>query len=114
MTTLQICLTLLCVVAISCGQLLFKKTGIELQSGNWMSVRVLTTGGLAFVIYALATLLWINLLRHAPLHKAYGFMALSFVLVPIASRFLFEESITRGHMVGTALIVVGVIVCARF
>lgn len=70
--------------------------------------------GLALFIYGIATLLWISLLRYVPLNKAYVFMALSFVLVPIASYYIFSEQITVGYWIGVALIVSGVIVAAKF
>ena len=70
--------------------------------------------GFAMFIYGVATLLWISLLRYVPLNKAYVFMALSFVLVPIASYFVFREHITVGYWIGVALIVSGVIVAAKF
>ncbi len=110
MTAIQIAWALAAVAAISVGQVLFKTAGLEIQrAGTWLSWRALLVVGLAAVIYAAATLLWINLLRQVPLNKAYVFMALSFLLVPIASHFVFHEPLTLGHWVGTALVVAGIV-----
>lgn len=115
MTPLHIIWAIACVLIIAIGQLLFKKAGMEIQAiGHWASMRVLIVVGCALFIYGLATLLWISLLRYVPLNKAYVFMALSFVLVPIASYFIFREHITVGYWIGVALIVSGVIVAAKF
>jgi len=115
MTPLHIIWAIACVFIIAAGQLLFKKAGMEIQiAGTWASPRVMVVVGSALFIYGLATLLWISLLRYVPLNKAYVFMALSFVLVPIASTFIFREQVTLGYWAGVALIVSGVIVASKF
>ncbi|NIE65473.1 EamA family transporter [Burkholderia sp. Ax-1719] len=115
MTPIQIAWALGCVFIISSGQLLFKKAGIEIQAaGTWFSPRALVMLFCALAIYGIATLLWINLLRFVSLNKAYLFMALCFILVPIASHFFFREAITRGYVVGAALIISGLVVATRF
>lgn len=115
MSSIQIAWALACVFIISSGQLLFKKAGIEIQAaGTWYSTRALVMLFCALAIYGIATLLWINLLRYVSLNKAYLFMALCFILVPIASHFFFREAITRGYVVGAALIISGLIVATRF
>jgi drug/metabolite transporter (DMT)-like permease len=115
MTFLQIIWTLACVAIIASGQLLFKKAGLDIQAaGTWWSPRALITVFCALVIYAVATLLWINLLRFVSLNRAYSFMALCFVIVPIASHFAFGESLTRGYLIGTVMIMCGLIVTSRF
>lgn len=68
--------------------------------------------GTAFVIYTGATFLWIGLLKETPLAKAYSFMSLSFVLVPLASVYFFDEKVTLSFMVGAAFIIVGILITA--
>jgi drug/metabolite transporter (DMT)-like permease len=115
MTPFYIAWAIACVFIIAAGQLLFKKAGMEIQVvGSWLSWRVLAVVGAALFIYGVATLLWISLLRYVPLNKAYVFMALSFVLVPIASFFIFREQVSVGYWIGVGLIVSGVIVAAKF
>lgn len=68
----------------------------------------------ALAIYGIATLLWINLLRFVDLNKAYSFMALCFIIVPIASHYFFHEAITPGYVVGASLVVIGLVIATRF
>jgi len=115
MTPLQTLYAISCAFIIAVGQIAFKKAGLEVQSaGTWFSPRAIFTILFALVIYAIATLLWINLLRYVNLNRAYSFMALCFIIVPIASHFIFKEHITPGYAVGTALVVIGLVVATRY
>ena len=115
MSTLHTIWALTCVFAIACGQLLFKKAGSEIQhAGTWFDTKALLFVGVAGILYGVTTILWISLLRYVPLNKAYNYMSLSFILVPIASTVLFREPITTGAIVGGALVVAGIIVVTRF
>lgn len=114
MNVAQVVWALSCVAAISCGQILFKRTGIAIESaGTWFSWRVFALVAVAATIYAAATLAWINLLRLVPLSTAYSFMALSFVLVPIASVLLFAEKLSPSQLIGNGLIIAGLLVATR-
>jgi multidrug transporter EmrE-like cation transporter len=61
-----------------------------------------------FVCAALTSVLWSLAIQRIPLTVAYPFMALSFVLVPLASVMLFRESLSMPQIVGIVLIVLGV------
>jgi len=105
----------ICVVAMSMGQLLFKRAGIELQLANtWFSVRPLLFTWAAFVVSGLSMLFWISLLRHVPLSRAHPFMALSFFIVPLSSYLIFRESLSIGYAAGIALVLSGLVVIVRF
>lgn len=115
MTPVQTIWAISCAFIIAVGQIAFKKAGMEVQSaGTWFSPRAVLTIFFALAIYAIATLLWINLLRFVNLNKAYSFMALCFIIVPIASHFIFHERITPGYAIGTALVVIGLVITTRF
>lgn len=104
-------LVLLSVLMICAGQLLFKLVGLRIQSvGNVLDVRVWGVGFIAISIYGAATLIWIYVLRTMPLTKAYPYMALSFVLVPLFGVLLFSEQVRPMYLLGSGLIVLGVIV----
>ena len=60
------------------------------------------------VAWAASTVCWLYVLRVAPLSRAYGLTSLTYVLVLMASVYLFGEQIRRLHVVGTVLIVVGI------
>lgn len=72
MNSILIALTLLCVTGIACGQLLFKKAAAAMAAAPSLQAQMLN-GWLwsALVLYGVMTLLWIWILRHAPLHIAY-------------------------------------------
>jgi drug/metabolite transporter (DMT)-like permease len=114
MSLLNSTLALTCVLAICAGQLLFKRVSIEIKAvGTWLDASVLIYAGLAFAIYAGATLLWIHVLRGVDLSRAYPFMALSFVVVPIASSWMYGDRLSTVYFVGVALICAGVVVISR-
>ena len=102
-------LTLLCVVCISVGQLLFKQAANALppqaQLVDWLFNGWLIA---SLCLYALTTLGWVWILRHAPLHIAYPFMGLAFLLVPLLARALLGEPLTWQTLVCGALILAGV------
>ena len=105
----QIVLSLVCVLGLACGQLLFKKAAGGL-GGGWQGW--LLNGWLwaALALYGVMTLLWIWLLRQAPLHLAYPFMALSFDLVPLLAWLVLGEPAGWQTLAGALLIVAGVVV----
>jgi len=109
LTTLMLILS--SVAMICSGQLLFKALGKKLHEGLAVTdPGVAALAVLAIGIYGLATLLWIYVLRTVPLTKAYPFMALSFVIVPIGSILFFSEQVRLQYVIGTALIVAGVVI----
>lgn len=75
-----------------------------------MDPGIIGLGVLSITIYAAATLVWIHVLRTVPLTKAYPFMALSFVIVPIGSVLIFSEQVRVQYVIGTLLIVAGVVI----
>lgn len=101
--------TLLCVLCISIGQLLFKKAAADL-SAPLSILGVLQNGWLiaALALYGITTLGWIWILRQAPLHLAYPFMGLAFLIVPTLAWLLLGEPIGWRTLAGGALILAGV------
>lgn len=105
---------LLCATFIAIGQILFKQAALGIKSDTitfsggtlWLLVAALT-------IYGIATIVWIIILQNAPLGRLYPYMALSFVLVALASVVVFHESLTPGYAAGLVLIVTGLVVIAN-
>lgn len=115
MSAANLTLALMCVLAIAGGQILFKRVGIEVEhAGTWQDSRVLLLALLALAIYGASTLLWIHVLRSAALSRVYPLMALSFVLVPLASARIFGETLSVSYFAGVALIVAGVVLITRY
>lgn len=63
-------------------------------------------GGLA--VYGLSMLLWLAALSRVELGFAYPFISLSYVLITLASYFVFREEISIVRLLGLAFICVGV------
>jgi drug/metabolite transporter (DMT)-like permease len=108
-------LALLCVLAVAVGQLLFKRVGVVLEAaGTWDNAWVLLLGSMAFGLYGASTLLWIHVLRSVELSRVYPLMALSFVLVPLASALFFGDTLSLPYFAGVLLIVAGVVLITRY
>ena len=94
------------------GQLLLKSGAqhlaglgrLELLLAAARNVHVLS----GLVAWAASTVCWLFVLRVAPLSRAYGLGSLTYVLIPVASVFVFGEEIRRLHAAGMVLIIIGV------
>ncbi len=60
-----------------------------------------------------AMVAWMGAMTKFELSKAYPFMALNFVLVGLASVWLFDESLSTAKVVGVLLISAGLVVMMR-
>lgn len=60
-----------------------------------------------------AMVAWMGAMTKFELSKAYPYMALNFVLVGLASVWLFNESLTMPKVVGVLLIAAGLVVMTR-
>ena len=58
--------------------------------------------------WAASTICWLYVLRVAPLSRAYGLTSLTYILILLASVFLYGEQVRRVHVLGTVLIVFGI------
>lgn len=97
---------------IAAGQILFKLAGTRLEERGLSFVRVLIDPYLVtgVAIYGVATIVWVYVLRYLTLSQAYPFMAMSMVLVPLASAMFFAEVLTLRYWLGAALIIFGMLV----
>lgn len=104
----------LCVIGMTAGQLLFKATAEMLNGADSaLQPRVLAVFGVAVGIYGLTTLGWVWILRYADLGRIYSFMALAFILVPLASHFVFGERMTTNQWLGSLFILAGIALSAQ-
>jgi multidrug transporter EmrE-like cation transporter len=101
-------------VAFSVAGQLFLKSGALHLAGHgrlgfllaaFRDIHVLS----GIVAWTASTLCWLFVLRVAPLSRAYGLTSLTYVLVLMASVYLFGEQVRRLHVVGTVLIVIGIV-----
>ena len=117
MTTRSLLLTLCCVLLIAFGQLLFKSAALQwrVDGFSWTSVQSFGSPRMvvALAVYAVATVLWVYVLRTAPLSSAYLVMSLAFVIVPVMSHFTLDEPLTVNTLLGGGLIVLGIAIASR-
>jgi len=113
-TALALVLTAVCVLGIGFGQILFRKGAVGID-GERVIVSTLTSPSLwvALVVYAAATVLWVYVLRYAPLSRVYPVFALAFILVPTLEWLLLGEPFRVQSLIGGAIIFVGVAVAVR-
>jgi len=103
--------TVLCVIGIAIGQMLFKASSTLLsEAGTLFSLRVLFPLGSAVALYGVTTIAWVWILQNAQLGKIYPLMALSFVFVPIGSYIFFDERFSLQYVIGIALIICGIVI----
>lgn len=98
---------------ISAGQVLFKLTSARADAADLAGLiaTILDPYLLAaFAIYGIGTIVWVYVLKSVPLTVAYPFMAMTFCVVPLLAWGLLGEALTLRYMLGTALIVGGLIV----
>lgn len=99
---------------ISAGQLLFKLASGHLDVRRPLAdPQGLAILGVALALYGAATLVWVMILRHAPLSRIYPLMALSFVLTPLGAMLILKEPISGAYWAGVGLILVGLVVISR-
>ena len=113
----SILLTLFCVLLIAVGQLLFKTAAAQWRIDGWswatMEGFLSPVMLVALVVYGVATVLWIYVLRTVPLASAYTLFSLAFLIVPLLAYFVLGERLSANTLIGGAVIVVGVIIAVR-
>ena len=111
MTIRQILLTVLTVLLLSIGQVLFKYASgkIDIQGKGFLVGLLLNpTFIIAITVYAVATISWLLVLKITPLRVAYPFAALAFIIVPILACFFLGETLRWTNFAGAAVIMLGV------
>ena len=113
-------LMVLVILLMASGQILFKMVANNLKAADASLQgisRMLAEPLLwpALVIYALATVLWIAVLRDASLSFAYPLLiATSILIVSLAGVLLFHEHMSTMHMTGIGIILIGLVVTAVY
>lgn len=118
MDAMRVLNILVCVGGIAVGQVLLKLAAMNLRNegGNGIAVGPFFVSWqlpVGVAVLGVSALLWVWVLRSMPLNVAYPFMALAFIFVPLLSYFLLSEPLAWKHLVGTLLIVAGVVIVAR-
>jgi drug/metabolite transporter (DMT)-like permease len=102
---------------MAAGQMLFKLASLRMDADGPLLERL---GGLipnwaflaALAIYLALSVLWVWILSFTPISRAYLFVALSFVVVPLFGALLFSEPISMRLGIGIAVILCGLFLIA--
>lgn len=99
-----------CILSIAAGQLLFKMAATA-PRGDEPVWRLLLSPPLliGLAVYGVAMIAWIWQLRTVPLTRAFPFMALGFILTPLAASVLFGEATSPRYWLGALLICAGIL-----
>lgn len=110
MSSTNVILLVLNVLALSVGQVLFKLAARGIDGTEPLLRQVLFNKYLfvALVVYGVATGLWVALLRQVPLSVAYPFVALAFFFVPLMGHWVLGEALRWQTLAGAAVIFAGV------
>jgi multidrug transporter EmrE-like cation transporter len=99
---------LFCTVA---GQLLFRGAAIAANAnGTFFNPRSMAGYAIAITLYMVMTVLWSHALREMTLSKAYPFMALAFLILPVAEHLLYDQPWSWYSITGGMIIVAGIVV----
>lgn len=105
---------ILAVNILTCaGQLAQKQAASGEPKSGSRKRHVLVWLGLSLLCLGSAMLLWLSVLQRVPVGVAYPMLSLNFILVTLAARWLWRETITTRQWLGIALIVLGVICVGR-
>lgn len=98
-----------CVIAASVGQIMVKFLARALNaSGSWLDATVIAWLGATGLLYGIGAFIWVAVLQKASLSEAYPMIALSFILVPLASVLVFRDTVSPAYWLGTLLIMGGI------
>jgi drug/metabolite transporter (DMT)-like permease len=113
MSPFNLVLTLGSVFAIGVGQILFKLAAQSAGRGSGSAWDLLNPWLFAaLAVYAVATALWVWVLKSAPLHIAYPFMGFAFIVVPVLAAAFLGEPLDWRVLAGAALVGGGVAVAS--
>jgi drug/metabolite transporter (DMT)-like permease len=101
--------TILVVIGLSIGNVLLKiaaTSSLDRGQGILGLINVYSLAGL--MVYGLATIAWMWILRTVPLGYVYPLISLTFILVPLASWWLLDEPYSYKMLLGGILIISGV------
>jgi drug/metabolite transporter (DMT)-like permease len=95
---------------MACGQVLFKLAAKQVEQGTSPIAYLNTAMVSGLALYLVLSVLWVWLLRFIPLSRAYPFAALAFVFTPLLAKLVLGETLSSGYLVGTVLIMAGILI----
>ncbi len=68
---------------------------------------------LGLLMYGLSTIFWLVALSQKDLSYVYPFISLTFIIVLLLSHFVLKEQVSTARIVGTLIIISGLIIVVR-
>jgi drug/metabolite transporter (DMT)-like permease len=98
-------------IMLAIGQLLFKRSGMEIAGKTpaqaASALVALPAFWLSLMLYGVATLLWIVVLSRASLARSYPWVVLPVVLVPLLATRIYHEELPARFWLGLAILLCG-------
>lgn len=98
-------------LAASVGQIFLKQGAMKIEFPKHLINHEIIYG---LVIYAFCAFFWIWLISKINLSKIYPFLTLTFIFVPILSKYFLGEMISINQWAGFVIIFIGLIVISSF
>jgi len=107
-------LALTCVLGMCVGQIMFKVSALSLNgTESIFAPKTFLLLAATMLFYVVVSFGWVLILRKSHLGQVFPFYSLAFVLVPVASYFLFGERFSISFILGSVLIIAGLRLCMR-
>lgn len=93
------------------GQVLFKLAAGDMRArlaSSWIEALLSPWLIGALLLYAVSTALWLYILAHVPLTRAYPFALLGAAFVPLLARATLGEPLPSLYLLGMAVVIGGV------
>ena len=94
----------------SIAQIVWKKGANKLDSEGIIKMLLKKTIIIGLSIYAVSALLWITVLQTVEVSYAYPFISLGYVATTILSVIMLKEKVNTKRIIGTIIIIIGVII----
>jgi drug/metabolite transporter (DMT)-like permease len=97
-------------MSLGAGQLLFKLAAGDIKqrlAAGWIEALLSPWLISALVLYAASTALWLYILSHLPLTRAYPFTLLGATLVPLLAWLVLREPLPSLYVLGMAVVIAG-------
>ena len=95
------------------NQILFKNIAIGPGGSSYFSLIMQPLFYISCVIFLAQALVWLMVLRRFDLSTAYPFTSITFITLLVSGALFFDESITLGNVLGSVLIMAGVVIISR-
>lgn len=112
---MNIIMILFSVITGAVGQLFLKSGALRVNTSQLVGVMKFVNPPMlfGFFFYGLSSIIWVLVLRKVQLSYAYPMISLGYIIVFIASYFLFNESLNLYRLIGIAFILTGIIFVAK-